>query len=56
MKPVLPGNQISLHGITYTVGAVGVTQGERCYWLIDKHGTVSMLPAFIIELQTPNQR
>ena len=31
------------------VAAVGTTGGERYYWLIDKHGTVSMIPAVEIE-------
>ncbi len=31
------------------VSAVGFTGGERYYWLIDEHGTVSMMPASLIE-------
>lgn len=33
------------------VAAVGITGGERYYWLINKHGTVSMIPATDIEEQ-----
>ena len=31
------------------VVAVGVIQGERYYWMIDKHGTVGMIPAVVAE-------
>ena len=31
------------------VQAVGITGGERYYWLIAQDGSVSMMPAFIIE-------
>jgi hypothetical protein len=37
------------------IGAVGLLQGERYYWLIDKHGTVSMMPADVIEPRSPPQ-
>jgi hypothetical protein len=28
---------------------VGITGGERYYWMIDKHKVVSMIPALIVE-------
>jgi hypothetical protein len=31
------------------IGAVGCIQGERYYWLVDKHGSVSMMPADVVE-------
>ncbi len=31
------------------VAMMGFISGERYYWMIDKHGTVSMMPAIIIE-------
>ena len=31
-----------------TVDAIGFV-GERYYWMIDKHGCVSMLPASVVE-------
>lgn len=31
------------------ISAVGITGGERYYWLIDEDGTVSMMPWFVIE-------
>ena len=32
-----------------TIGAVGITGGERYYWMVDKHEGVSMIPAFVVE-------
>lgn len=31
------------------VEAVGCISGERYYWLIDQHGSISMMPAFVVE-------
>ena len=31
------------------IGAVGLTGGERYYWMTDKHGCVSMMPATVVE-------
>jgi hypothetical protein len=31
------------------IGAVGYIQGERYYWMIDEDGSVSMMPAFVVE-------
>jgi len=28
---------------------VGITGGERYYWMLDKHKCVSMIPAFMVE-------
>jgi hypothetical protein len=39
------GTIIKPYGKIAAIGWVG----ERYYWLISKHGTVSMMPAFIIE-------
>ena len=33
-----------------TVHAVGYVGGERYYWLIDKKGTVSMMPSCVVEI------
>jgi len=32
-----------------TIEAVGLTGGERYYWMIDKFKFVSMIPAFMVE-------
>ena len=32
-----------------TIDMIGTTGGERYYWMTDKHGCVSMIPAFIVE-------
>jgi hypothetical protein len=32
-----------------TVHAVGMIDGERYYWMIDRQGTVSMIPASTLE-------
>lgn len=31
------------------IGMVGFTGGERYYWMIDKRGCVSMMPACVVE-------
>ncbi len=31
------------------IQAVGLTGGERYYWIVDKDGDVSMLPFFVVE-------
>jgi hypothetical protein len=36
------------------IAMVGFTGGERYYWMKDKHGCVSMMPAFIVEQQEKN--
>lgn len=28
---------------------VRTIEGERYYWFVDKHGTVAMIPAFMVE-------
>lgn len=38
-----------------SVQAVGLIQGERYYWLIDKQGIVSMMPADDIERRAREQ-
>ena len=30
---------------------IGTTGGERYYWMIDKKGTVSMIPASVVEAE-----
>lgn len=30
------------------IAAVGVLSGERYYWMLDKHGTISMMPATVV--------
>jgi len=46
---IMPGRVIDYHGQRATVGAVGITGGERYYWLIFDDGSVAMLPAMEIE-------
>lgn len=41
------GSEVKPYG---KVAAVGVTGGERYYWLIDRNDCVSMVPAATIEL------
>jgi hypothetical protein len=31
------------------ITAVGITGGERYYWMVDKHGCVAMMPASVVE-------
>jgi len=31
------------------VSMIAILSGERYYWMIDKHGTVSMMPAIVVE-------
>jgi hypothetical protein len=40
------------YGIIKAVGYVG----ERYYWIIDEHKTVSMIPAKVIEKEIENER
>jgi hypothetical protein len=47
----MPGDRIEYGGEPQTVGAVGVTGGERYYWLVAEDGSVSMLPWFVVEPQ-----
>lgn len=44
--PVSLGTVIKLYG---KVGAVGITGGERYYWLVNADGGVTMMPWFVIE-------
>lgn len=46
MKPLKIGAVVKPYG---KIAAIGWLQGERYYWLIDKYGTVSMMPAFVVE-------
>jgi len=46
--PLKLGTRIKPYGRIVAVGN-GVSLGERYYWLIDKHGCVSMMPATEIE-------
>ena len=34
---------------------VGITGGERYYWMIDKYKCISMIPAFIVENRDTNK-
>jgi hypothetical protein len=36
------------------IAAVGLTGGERYYWMIGKHGDVVMMPADVIEKEAGN--
>lgn len=40
---------IEYGGEKMVVGSVGVTGGERYYWLLAADGAVSMLPADVLE-------
>lgn len=51
--PLALGTKVKPWG---TVEAVGITGGERYYWLIDKHGTVSMMPACVVEPNAHEKR
>jgi len=51
-KPLMPGTKTK----EGTVEAVGVTGGERYYWLLDKDGAVKMLPWFMVEAKQPSSR
>lgn len=46
------GERVEPYG---TVEAIGLLSGERYYWLIDKHGVVSMMPADVVEPRAPAQ-
>ncbi len=45
-KPPLPLGTKTEWG---TIEAVGITGGERYYWMVDKLKVVSMMPAFMVE-------
>ena len=45
----MPGERIDFQGEVVTVGAVGITGGERYYWLTHDDGAVSMMPADVVE-------
>ena len=49
-KPLNLGTKTKWGKIT----AVGITGGERYYWMVDKHGCVAMMPASVVE--PPNVR
>ena len=52
---VMPGKTVRPWG---KVGAVGWKKlcGERYYMLVDRHGSVSLMPAFVIERAYQEQR
>ena len=33
------------------IAMIGCIEGERYYWMIDRHGVVSMMPACVVETQ-----
>lgn len=48
--PPMPiGSPVYFGREKWTIGAVGVTGGERYYWLTDADGGVAMLPACSVE-------
>jgi hypothetical protein len=49
---LLIGTEVKPYGI---IKAVGWTGGERYYWFEDKHGSVAMMPAYIIEKRPLSQ-
>jgi len=43
-------------GVISAVGWLGeYPLGERYYWMVGKHGTVSMMPADVVEVSQPKQ-
>lgn len=49
---LLIGTEVKPYGI---IKAVGWTGGERYYWFEDKHGSVAMMPAYVIEKRPLNE-
>lgn len=49
----MPGTRIDYMGEQVTVGAVGITGGERYYWLTYDDGAVAMIPAIYIDTRAP---
>jgi len=45
-NPIIPLGTKTKWG---TIEAVGLTGGERYYWMVDKFGGVAMIPAFMVE-------
>lgn len=45
-RPLMLGTNVNPWG---KIGMVGVTGGERYYWLTDDRGMVSMIPADMVE-------
>jgi hypothetical protein len=45
---ILPGKWATYGGKRWRVGAVGMTGGERYYWLLDRTGSVAMVPGFMV--------
>lgn len=50
--PPLPLDTVTEWG---RIGMVGVTGGERYYWMVDDDGTVSMVPWFMVERPSDQQ-
>ena len=48
-KPLKVGTLIEYHGRPWRIGMVGLTGGERYYWLVRTLGEVAMVPAFMLE-------
>lgn len=48
MDPIPIGSKIKYHRRNWIVGAVGLTGGERYYWLHRKN-EVAMVPYFVLE-------
>lgn len=46
-KPIEIGTTVKPWGGVMAVGTFGTA--ERCYWLVDKHGSVSIIPADVVE-------
>jgi hypothetical protein len=46
--PLMPDSRVRYGDRWWRVGAVGVTGGERYYWLV-RRGEVAMLPWFVVE-------
>lgn len=49
--PLMPGTDTP----DGRIEAVGVTGGERYYWLLDRDGAVKMLPWFMVERRTDRE-
>lgn len=48
MNPPLPLGTETEWG---TIEMIGLTGGERYYWMVDKDGCVAMIPAFMVEAE-----
>jgi len=48
-KPLPLGTKVKRYGTVAGIRSEGGDLGERYYFLIDKHGCIALMPAFIVE-------